>query len=232
MRGVKKVLVPTDLSENSRRGVRYALSLAAENGAELLVLHVAREFQAWELYPDEMGFIDRTSCRWTVDRVVQEATLDLHRFLERHLDEVRRVSAVRKRVVLGDVVRQITEVAQGEQSDLIVMAPQPYGSLRRFLFGSTTDRVAREAPCPVLTVSAQRPSTPPRGKPVPPVMWPVLRKQTGYSISVAKANRAELIVFHATRFPLPAACPCEAELFCQWDLVHKYTVEQVLKDAD
>ena len=179
MRGIKKVLVPTDLSENSRRGVRYAFSLAAENEAELLVLHVAREFQAWELYPDEMGFIDRGPCRWTADRVVQEATLDLHHFLERHLDDVRRVSAVRKRVVLGDVLEKITEVAQREQSDLIVMAPRPYGSLRRFLFGSTTDRVAREAPCPVLTVSVQRTSASPRGQPVPPVMWPVLRKQAG-----------------------------------------------------
>ena len=52
-----------------------------------------------------------------------------------------------------------------------------------------------------------------------------------YSIAVAKSNRAELIVFHATRFPFPAACPCEANLFWQLKLADKYRVEPVLKDA-
>ena len=55
MKEVKKILAPTDFSENSRAGLRSALSLAAENNAELLILHVANEFQAWEI-PDEAGF--------------------------------------------------------------------------------------------------------------------------------------------------------------------------------
>ena len=31
MKSIQKILVPTDLSENSRRGLVYACSLAAEN---------------------------------------------------------------------------------------------------------------------------------------------------------------------------------------------------------
>ena len=31
MKSIQKLLVPTDLSENSRRGLLYACSLAAEN---------------------------------------------------------------------------------------------------------------------------------------------------------------------------------------------------------
>ena len=33
MKSIQKLLVPTDLSENSRRGLLYACSLAAENKA-------------------------------------------------------------------------------------------------------------------------------------------------------------------------------------------------------
>ena len=260
MRGVKKVLVPTDLSENSRRGVRNALSLAAENGAELLVLHVAREFQAWELYPDEMGFIDRPPCRWTADRVVQEATLDLHRFLERHLDEVRRVSAVRKRVVLGDVIERITEVAQEEQSDLIVMSPRPHGTLRRLFLGSVTDRVTRKAPCPVLSLCQEKQARPFRGKPIPAMPSPLRSTETktlnpfqeilmigkilcptdfsenskrgvAYAISLAREHQAELILFYVTSFPIHRfAYPCELDPFVVQSHVSRFTVDDLFRE--
>jgi len=44
MKSIQKVLVTTDLSENSRRGLVYACSLAAENKGVLTILHVANEF--------------------------------------------------------------------------------------------------------------------------------------------------------------------------------------------
>ena len=55
MKPLEKILVPTDLSEESRRGLRYACSLAAEEQAAILVLHVANEFKAWDMYSDDLG---------------------------------------------------------------------------------------------------------------------------------------------------------------------------------
>ena len=46
MKRFEKILVPTDLSESSRRGLHYGCSLAADNQATLTVLHIANEFQA------------------------------------------------------------------------------------------------------------------------------------------------------------------------------------------
>ena len=46
MKRLEKILVPTDLSEQSRMALRYACSLAADEKAALVVLHVANEFQA------------------------------------------------------------------------------------------------------------------------------------------------------------------------------------------
>ncbi|MBI3059036.1 MAG: universal stress protein [Deltaproteobacteria bacterium] len=40
---IKKILVPTDLREQSLAGIKYAISLAREHGAEVLVLHVVDE---------------------------------------------------------------------------------------------------------------------------------------------------------------------------------------------
>jgi len=167
MKQVKKILAPVDLSKSSRAGLGLALSLAAENAAELLVLHVAGNLQAWQML-DENGFSDRIY-KWEVDRIVREAALDLHRFLEPHMEEIRRLPSARQKVVLGDAAEKIVEVACGEESGLIVMSPRPYGPLRRFFAGSATDQVARRAPCPVLSVCPAQVPRAGRGRRIPRV---------------------------------------------------------------
>ena len=151
MKRLKKILAPIDFSRNSRVGLSFALSLAAENSAELVVLHVGSEFQAWEI-PDETGFLSDRSYKWEIDRIVREATLDLNNFLEKYREELRRAPQARRRVVLGDVVEKIVDVAREEEADLVVMSPRAHGSVRRFFLGSVTDKVTRRAPCPVLSV--------------------------------------------------------------------------------
>jgi len=171
---VKKILAPTDLSENSRRGLDYAFSVAEESKAELIVLHVANEFQAGELYSDETAF---NPDPWTADRMVSEAALDLNRFLKKHRDRACRVRALRKKVVLGQVVEKIVEIAEEEEADLIVMSPRAHGAMRRFFLGSVTDRVTREAPCPVLSVSVRRKAGHWGGKLVPSALLPLRHEE-------------------------------------------------------
>jgi nucleotide-binding universal stress UspA family protein len=180
MKRFEKILVPTDLSENSRRGLHYACSLAADNRAALIVLHVANEFQAWELYSDEIGFFDSKSRVWPSDRVLSEATLDLNRFLEPHLESMKKIPLVTKRVLLGPVPHRIATIAEEERTDLIVMSPRRIRGLRRLLTGGITEKVTRMSPCPVLAVTPPLPSQTWRGKLIPSLLgWP---KQTAVNV--------------------------------------------------
>lgn len=43
MMRLKNILLPTDLSQRSKRSLRYALSLATEYSATVTVVHVANE---------------------------------------------------------------------------------------------------------------------------------------------------------------------------------------------
>lgn len=158
MKRFQKILVPTDLSDQSRRGLRYACSLASEESAALVVLHVANEFAAWELMNDDFGFLTATTRSWPTDRVLAEANLDLTRFLEPHLDSMQKISRVTKRIVLGPVPQQITFIAGEEKADMIVMSPRRKRRLRYFLTGSITESVTRMSPCPVLSVTSPLPS--------------------------------------------------------------------------
>lgn len=164
MREIQKILVPTDLSEDSRCGIRYACSLAADEKAALIILHVANELDAWELYTDEFAFAEPLARAWPVDRVLQEAGLDMNRFLEQHVEATKKIPAVIKRIVLGPIADRIAELALDEKIDLVVMSPRRHRGLRRLFARGITDRVTRMSPCPVLSVTPPLPSPPWRGK--------------------------------------------------------------------
>jgi nucleotide-binding universal stress UspA family protein len=174
MKTIQKLLVPTDLSENSRRGLLYACSLATENKGVVTILHVANEFDAWELYTEELSFLETTTKRaWPSDRVLSEASLDLNHFLEPHLEALKKLPCATKRVVLGPVAEQIVAVAGEEKADLVVMSPQRRRGLRHLFGGGVTDKVSRMSPCPVLSVTPPLPSRAWRGRLRPAFFgWP------------------------------------------------------------
>jgi universal stress protein A len=173
MKQLKKILVPTDLSERSRQALLYGAWLASEDNAALIVLHVANELAAWEFCSEEWAFAGLGDKSWPLDRVISEATLDLNHYLEQHLEILKKLPCATKRVVLGPVPQQIAGIADEEKADLIIMSPRRERGLRHFLSGGITDRVTRLSPCPVLSVTPPLPSQPWRGKLAPVFFgWP------------------------------------------------------------
>ena len=168
MTQMKKILVPIDFSKSSGSAVRFAFSLARENYADLIVLHVAWKFQAWKIC-DDATFLDPRLYAWEAGRVVREAASELNRFLGKYLEEARYVCNVSRRVVFGGVVEKIIETAEKEQVDLIVMAPRRHGVWKRLLLGSVTQDVTGSAPCPVLAISAPKLHRPWPGRYLPSV---------------------------------------------------------------
>jgi nucleotide-binding universal stress UspA family protein len=71
MKRLHKILIPTDLSENSRRALSYGCWLAAEDQAALVILHVANDLNAWELYSEDLAFLRLSSKPWPVDRILE-----------------------------------------------------------------------------------------------------------------------------------------------------------------
>jgi nucleotide-binding universal stress UspA family protein len=173
MKQLTKILVPTDLSEHSRRAISYGISLAAEQQASMVILHVASDVNAWELSTEFEIYANYNRNVWPLDRVVSEATLDLNHFLEPHLAIFKSVRSVTKRVILGTVAERIVEVAEEEPADLVIMSPRRSRGLRHWLSGGITDQVTRKSPCPVLSITPPLPSRPWRGKLLPYFFgWP------------------------------------------------------------
>jgi len=149
MEQIKKILAPTDLSELSKIGVRYALQLAKGSGAEVTVYHVVdydtltrygqRSTAASHFQPPDEQFLDR----------YQKA---LSEFL---IDCVIPSVNIREKVDLGTPETSIVQLAQSEGYDLIVMSTHGKSGLRMSV-GSVTQSIVQTAPCPVLSIGAQK----------------------------------------------------------------------------
>jgi nucleotide-binding universal stress UspA family protein len=153
MGSLKKILLPTDLSKRSVDGLMMAYPLAAEKGAVLILLHVVSKQRIEEFSDTQTVLGEIRSPRWTVDRIIQEAALDLSCFVEQH-QELLRIPVVRKKVLFGEVSQRIIEEAGKEAVDLVIITPCAHKRLRGFFCKSVTDQIIREAPCPVLLVSS------------------------------------------------------------------------------
>jgi nucleotide-binding universal stress UspA family protein len=141
----KTILCPLDFSDASTRALEYAVSLAQEADARLILLHVIENLLG-EQGASEMGHLSVSE----YDRYLE---VDAMARLKSVVPEAARVwSAPEERVVRGRAYREILKVASDEGVELIVMGVQGKGALTRLVFGSTTHHVIREAGCPVLTL--------------------------------------------------------------------------------
>jgi universal stress protein A len=132
---LKKILAPTDFSDLSVRGVRYACQLAKDVEAEVTIFHV--------VIVDESGINKRE---------VEEHKQRLDEFVAKNIDDVGANLRIRKVVDAGQPYGAIVDCAEKERIDLIVMSSHGRSGLSRMLIGSVTDKVLRGAACPVLVV--------------------------------------------------------------------------------
>jgi len=167
MKQLSKILVPTDLSEHSRRALLYGTWLATEQKTSLIILYVVSDTNVWQLSSEFELYADYNRDVWPLDRILAEATLDLNHFLEPHLANLKQVPCATKRVLLGAVAERIVSVAEEENADLVIMSPRRNRGLRHWINGGITDQVTRKSPCPVLSITPPLPSQPWRKKFVP-----------------------------------------------------------------
>ena len=146
----ESILCPVDFSDESMRALDYAFSLAQESGARVILLHVLEGFLD-EVDPQQ---IRNVSVLEYFRNAEQDASERMRAAIP---DEARVWAHPVERIARGRAYRQIVTTADHERVGLIVMGVRGKRALNRFLFGSTTAHVIREARCPVLTLHAHIP---------------------------------------------------------------------------
>ncbi len=140
-RFIKKILVPIDGSESSKKALEMAIVMARASNAELTILEVIEEFGPLPGYYDAAPpGADRI--KWISEQRFEK----IHPMLDEENVKWNR------RVEEGYAADRIVEIASDEKFDMIVIGSRGLSGLGRFLMGSVSDRVVHHAHCSVTVV--------------------------------------------------------------------------------
>ena len=171
---IQHVLCPVDLSAVSERALRHAAALAAWYEARLTVLFVRTGRRVESTDGDVAAFVG--------------SAIGAH---PAHLQ-----------VTDGDVVTEIVRHATALPADLLVMGTHGISGVKQLLLGSVTERVWREAPCPVVTVPSGVAPHSPDAVSLAMVVCavdfsPSSTRAVAYATSIARRAGGRLTLFHA-----------------------------------
>lgn len=145
-----KILVAVDPSEHAQEAIRFVKSVDWPKASEVYLIHVIEMKHASSLIPSD------GPSSW--DRVISQARgkllTEAKGFLEHTKKEIleERVLTIKSLVMEGLPGGEILQAVKDYQIDLIILGTRGLSNVKRFLLGSTSDWVMREAPCSVLLV--------------------------------------------------------------------------------
>ncbi|MEO8527193.1 MAG: universal stress protein, partial [Caldimonas sp.] len=144
MKRFKNILAATDLSSPARQAADRAARLARRSGANLRLVHAigAGTLAQWRLLLDPDSSLQ------------QELVEQTRRELQALADELaaERGVSVDASLAQGAVTEEIARAADAMPADLVVLGARGGSFLRRFVLGSTAERLLRKATQPMLVV--------------------------------------------------------------------------------
>lgn len=147
----KRILVPVDGSATANAGLREAIALAKDQGAELQLVHVVDRHSLVMMGGEALVHMDEmvaglTRAGRTVLRKAEAAAKK----------GGVRVSTVLLETVTGPAADPIVQQAKKWRADAMVIGTHGRRGIRRLLMGSDAEQIVRSSPVPVLLVRAQR----------------------------------------------------------------------------
>lgn len=189
----ERILCAVDFSEHSKRTVDHALALAGWYQARLTLLHVHLNRAVMDVPPLVLTPPER-------DRLVNGMR-------ELAGSPPAGVSIDYQVSEAADVRQEILGRIADTRADLFVIGSHGHSGFRRFLLGSVTEHVVREARCPVMVVSPRAPDADPSA-PVrfARMLCPVdfsdgSLKALDVALALAQEASAHLLVLHAIEYP-------------------------------
>lgn len=153
---MKRILVPTDFSEQANNALYMAHELARLSQSELILLNVLDIPGGHAFAPGGASFnvMGGPAMSGDLDNVY---VVELHDKTKEKLESIVREPKyndikISYKLQLGNPYHNISEEIVENHVDLVVMGTKGTSGMEEFLIGSNTEKVVRMAKCPVLTV--------------------------------------------------------------------------------
>lgn len=148
---MRKILIPTDFSENAWNAIKYAMELFKYEKSEFIIMHA---------YADEVYEHNIKMSRALFDEYKEKVGESSNRELQKIVGEMLTVSPNPRheynfKSVFGGLVEEVNHLADKENIDVLVMGTRGETDDRDITFGSNTLQVIKYVKCPVLVVPSK-----------------------------------------------------------------------------
>ncbi len=143
---MKRILVPCDFSAPSREAFKLAVNIASMTGGEVSVLHV---IQIPLLYDPTLAGASALAVDPLFLSQIEEDAKKQFVKMKNGLAGTVKTSI---QISQGTVVSALKRIIESQKIDLIIMGTTGASGLQEIFIGSTTERVVRHSPVPVLAV--------------------------------------------------------------------------------
>ncbi len=144
MEMIKKILVPIDFSDYSKKALHYTVKLAKSFDAELFLVYVIEPM----VYPADLSMGQMVMPQSEVN-LSEKAKSELEELATNEIGDSLNYNILIK---TGKPFMEVIETASEVDADLIIIATHGHTGVEHLLFGSTAEKIVRKAPCPVLTL--------------------------------------------------------------------------------
>jgi len=162
----RTILCPVDFSPHSRQALAYASLIAANTDGRLIVIFV-----------EDPVLAAAAAVAYDEKTLVEKGRRELARFVERVVKPFQLpMKSVTLDVAVGRPHQVIAWTAEAMRCDLIVMGAHGRTGANKLMIGSTTHRLLRRSPLPILAtppVPDGRAARPPRNWPGPIAIAPI-----------------------------------------------------------
>lgn len=145
---MRKVLVPTDFSENAFNALKYACQIFKYEKSEFLIVHAYAD-EVYRLVPDtQRNILDglreeilrrsETELKLILEKIKEYAPNPQHKF--------------KTTAVFGTLIDEANELVNQEDMDIVVMGTRGATNDKKLAFGSNTLQLLKYVHCPVLAI--------------------------------------------------------------------------------
>jgi nucleotide-binding universal stress UspA family protein len=192
---MRKILVPTDFSENASNALEYAISLFKYDISEFFIMHAYQD----DIYSDDLQ-VTRDTLSEVTNLISNKSKTQLEALLK-HVKQISPNPRHTYNIISANniLVDEADKIVDKENIDVIVMGTRGFTNDRKIAFGSHTLQILKYVQCPVLVIPENCKYKKPKHILFPTnYLIPYKRRELKLLCEMASPYRALIDVFYIT----------------------------------